>query len=61
MNKIIIEDMVVHGIIGAKERERTKPQSLLVTATLHCDFTRPGQSDDLSDTVDYRYILILLL
>lgn len=60
MDKIIIEEMAIHGIIGVKERERNKTQSLLVTATLHCDFTRPGLSDDLADTIDYRQLTIVV-
>lgn len=56
MDKIVIEDMVVHGIVGAKARERTKPQSVRVTLELFLDLSLPSKTDELQDTIDYRFI-----
>lgn len=51
---ILIENMVVHGIVGAKPRERIKPQALVVSMTLHTDFSLVASTDNLSDAeIDY--------
>jgi FolB domain-containing protein len=54
MDKILIEKMVVHGIVGAKPRERVKPQALHVSLTLWTDFAQAAASDDLQHAIDYR-------
>lgn len=51
---ICIENMVVHGIVGAKPRERIKPQALIVSITLHTDFSFVASTDNLLDAeIDY--------
>jgi hypothetical protein len=51
---ICIENMVVHGIVGAKPRERVKPQALVVSMTLHTDFSFVAKTDYLADAeIDY--------
>eukprot|EP01126_Amoeba_proteus_P044548 TRINITY_DN4953_c0_g2_i3.p1 TRINITY_DN4953_c0_g2~~TRINITY_DN4953_c0_g2_i3.p1 ORF type:complete len:370 (-),score=80.69 TRINITY_DN4953_c0_g2_i3:1089-2036(-) len=49
--------MVVHCIIGAKARERVKTQSLIISLSLHTDFSVVASTDDLSDAkIDYAVV-----
>lgn len=58
-DSISIEKMVVHGIVGAKPRERIKPQALVVSITLHTDFTCVANTDNLQDAeIDYACVLL---
>ena len=53
MDTIIIQDLTVSFHVGVTPAERTKPQQLLLTLELGCDFARAAQSDDVRQTVDY--------
>jgi len=52
-DKILIRDLLVRTIIGAKDDERTRPQDVLINVVLHTDTHQAGLSDSLCDTVDY--------
>lgn len=52
-DKIRINDLSIRCIIGAESYEREEEQEVLVTLTLYGDFSRPGRTDELQDTVDY--------
>lgn len=54
MDKIIIKDLVAHGIIGVNDWERENPQEILINLTVFTDTRRAAGSDDLTDCVDYR-------
>ncbi|MBV8981309.1 MAG: dihydroneopterin aldolase [Acidimicrobiia bacterium] len=41
------------GIHGALPEEQTRAQPFEVDVELHLDLRVPGQSDDLTDTIDY--------
>jgi 7,8-dihydroneopterin aldolase/epimerase/oxygenase len=41
------------GIVGVLPEERDRAQPLEIDLDLHCDLSAAGDSDDLSDTVDY--------
>lgn len=56
MDKIIIRDLIARGIIGINDWERVTPQEILINITLFADLKRAGESDDISDTVNYRTI-----
>jgi D-erythro-7,8-dihydroneopterin triphosphate epimerase len=56
MDKIRIEDLHLRCIIGIFPEEREKKQDVLIQATLHTDLQRPGETDDVADTVDYKGI-----
>ena len=53
-DKIHIRDMEVSCIIGTNSWEREHRQPVIINLALSCDLTRPGKSDRLEDTVDYR-------
>lgn len=61
MDKIYIRDLALRCIIGLYPEEREKKQDVLINATLITDLRAAGQSDDLSDTVDYKAIKVNIL
>ncbi|RPI32836.1 MAG: dihydroneopterin aldolase [Chloroflexota bacterium] len=56
MDQIFIKDLVARGIIGVNNPEREKPQEIFINITLFADTSKAGDSDNLSDTVNYRTI-----
>jgi len=56
MDKIIIKDLLIRGIIGISERERAQRQDILVNITLFGDITTAGKSDDINDCINYRTV-----
>lgn len=56
MDKTFIKDLLVHGIIGVNEWERSTPQGILINVTVFTDTTRAGQTDDIKDCVDYSVL-----
>ena len=53
MDKIIIKDLLIHGILGIYPHERKIPQSILINITVYTDISRAAQTDDIADCVDY--------
>lgn len=53
MDKILLTDLTVEGILGVYEFERVTPQPIRINLTLFTDLRRAGESDDLRDTVNY--------
>jgi FolB domain-containing protein len=53
MDKIIINDLLMNGIIGIHPHERETPQKILVNVIAYIDMRRAAQSDDITDCVDY--------
>ncbi len=51
--KISIVDLEVFYRVGVPEAERVKPQRLLLTVEMNCDFSAAARSDDIHDTIDY--------
>ena len=43
-------------IIGNNDWERVTKQDVVIDITLHADLTKPGESDDIKDTINYRDI-----
>ncbi|KAA3647249.1 MAG: dihydroneopterin aldolase [Chloroflexi bacterium] len=56
MDKIIIKDLLAHGIIGIYEREREKAQNILINLTLYTDLTDAGKSDNYEDSINYAAV-----
>ena len=54
MDRIIIRDLLVKGILGIYEHERHQPQDILINLTLYTDIRAAGQSDDIADCIDYE-------
>jgi FolB domain-containing protein len=53
MDKILIKDLRVHGIIGVYPYEREMPQEILINITVFTDTQHAAQTDDIADCVDY--------
>jgi len=61
MNDIItISDMEVQCRIGVPDDERETSQRLLISLELQNDFTKASSLDDLSATIDYHAVYLLV-
>jgi len=54
MDKVFIKDLLVRGIIGISEKERSKLQDIIVNVVFHTDIEKCAQSDNIDDCVNYR-------
>src|SRR4051812_5159431 len=57
MDKILIKDLQVQGVIGIHPHERIAKQRLIVNLILLCDISACGRSDYIGDTVDYSKVV----
>lgn len=53
-DQIRIHDLLIRGILGINEDERTQPQDIVVNLVLTVDTRPAGRSDDIADAVNYR-------
>jgi len=53
MSRISIVDLEVFYRVGVPTAERAKPQRLLLTVEMDCDFSAAAKSDNLRETIDY--------
>lgn len=56
MDQVIIKDLLVRGVIGITERERERPQDILINAILYADISQAAQTDDINDCIDYSKV-----
>jgi FolB domain-containing protein len=56
MDQILVKDLLVRGVIGITERERERPQDILVNLIIFTDTLRAAESDHIDDCVDYSKI-----
>lgn len=56
MDKIIIRDLRLQGIIGIQPEERERPQTILISATIYTDTRPAAASDNIEDTLNYYAI-----
>jgi FolB domain-containing protein len=56
MDKVFIKDLLVRGVIGVSERERSNPQDIICNIVIYTDITAGGQSDDIENCVNYRTV-----
>jgi len=61
MSKIIIVDLEVFLCVGVTDEERAKPQRLLLSVEMDCDFSSAAMSDRLERTIDYFAVAQRLL
>jgi len=54
MDTITIRDLALRTIIGLYPEERKEKQDILVNIVLEVDLKKPGTTDNISDTVDYK-------
>lgn len=53
MSKISIVDLEVFFRVGVSDEERARPQRLLLTVEMECDFSAAAASDHIGETIDY--------
>jgi FolB domain-containing protein len=53
MDKVVIQDLKVHGILGIHEWERISTRKIVINATLFTDTRPAAQSDNIADCVNY--------
>ena len=56
MDKTIIKDLLIRGVIGISDSERAQKQDILVNITLLGDTSRAGASDLIEDCINYRTV-----
>jgi FolB domain-containing protein len=56
MDKIIIRDLLLRGIIGINPNERVKQQDILINMVIWADIRQAAASDAIEDAVDYKSI-----
>jgi dihydroneopterin aldolase len=57
---ISIVDIEVQCRIGVPEEERAHPQRLLISVELELDVTAAAQADDISKTINYHSVYLLV-
>ncbi len=60
MDKVIIKDLLVRGIIGINDWEREQPQDILINIVALTDTRKAAQTDSIADCVDYRALARLV-
>ena len=53
MDKVIIKDLLVRGIIGVNDWERKRAQDILINVILFTNTRRAGETDSIVDCVNY--------
>jgi FolB domain-containing protein len=56
LDRIVIRDLLVRGIVGINPEERRDRQDILVNVTMWADTRPAAASDDIADTVNYRAV-----
>jgi FolB domain-containing protein len=56
MDKIIIRDLLLRGIIGINPDERVKLQDILINIVIWADIRQAAASDAIENAVDYKTI-----
>jgi FolB domain-containing protein len=56
MDKVIIKDLLLRGIIGINEDERVNKQDILINVVMFADTRQAAASDQIEDAVNYRTI-----
>jgi FolB domain-containing protein len=56
MDKILIKDLLIRGIIGINDDERVNKQDILINITMFADTRPAAKTDDIVHAVNYRTI-----
>jgi FolB domain-containing protein len=56
LDRVLIKDLVIEGIIGINPDERVNKQPILVNAELFTDTAMAAKTDHIDDAVNYRTI-----
>jgi FolB domain-containing protein len=57
MDKIIIKDLLLRGIIGINPDEREKKQDILINIVLYADVRQAARTDAIEDAVNYKAVV----
>jgi dihydroneopterin aldolase len=56
VDRIVLEGMTFSGRHGVRPAERAHPQDFKVDIEVETDLVRPGKTDRVEDSVDYRLL-----
>lgn len=56
MDQIFIRDLLVRGVIGVSDYERSDRQDIVINIVLFVDTTTAGKTDQVEDSVNYRTV-----
>jgi len=56
VDRIIIKDLLLRGIVGINEDERINRQDILINVVMWADTSPAAGSDDIVDAVNYRTV-----
>ena len=56
LDRILIKDLLLRGILGINPEERKNRQDILVNVVMYADTRRAAQSDEMADSVNYRSV-----
>jgi len=56
MDKIVIKDLLVQGIVGINDWERAQPQDILVNIEINIELHKASAKDSLEESIDYNAI-----
>ena len=56
MDKILIKNLRVQGILGVNDWERTTYREIIINAMLFTETRRVAQSDDIANCIDYSQV-----
>jgi dihydroneopterin aldolase len=56
MDKVLIQNLRVQGILGVNDWERSTIREIIVNITLFTDTRPAGLSDDIADCIDYSQV-----
>jgi FolB domain-containing protein len=57
MDKILIQNLRLQGILGVNDWERTTLREIVINAMLFTDMRSAARSDDIADCVDYSQVV----
>lgn len=57
MDRIIIDNLSVMGILGIHASERVSPQEIRISISAEANLSEAGQNDDIQSTVDYEALV----
>ncbi len=56
MDKVLISDLRVRGIIGIHSWERERPQDIIINIVLFTDLRKAGDTDNIENCINYQTI-----
>ena len=56
LDRIFIRDLSLRCIVGIFPEERRAKQDVIINVTMYADLRQACQSDDITDTVDYKRV-----